>query len=142
MQIYAQKEDIHDNQKEFIEGASEFELFPTDSEKWCFCTYLDNPITIMSLRDYENATNPQGKYFSRATYSFKTGKIDPPPTSWEKHCICGMPSNPDRSYIQCDRCKKWMHHGCVNLTRALIDKMATFMCTLCEKKKNTRFKGS
>ncbi len=83
-----------------------------------FIDWIVDHCVVMSLENYEkHIDSPEDRlFFMRASYNTKTEKFNPPPNEWPKICICGMPSNPELSYIYCDICKKWLHMACVKIT--------------------------
>jgi hypothetical protein len=68
----------------------------------------------------------------RAQYDVKKRKIMPPMETWETHCICKSPLNPDYMYIQCEECEKWFHIQCVGLSSNEVETVEKWYCNDCE----------
>lgn len=74
----------------------------------------------------------------RAEYDVKKRKILPPIETWEKHCLCKTPFNPDYMYVQCDKCLEWFHIHCVNLIQEQLDSLGDWCCPKCAEAKVNR----
>lgn len=119
-----------------MNGVSEFELFLTEQEDWFFVDCIDYELTMMTLKEYEESSLKDEKtYFSRADYNVEKDKFNPPVSKWGRICSCNQVTNPDKAYIQCDKCMKWLHCDCVNLSKEDGVKLAKFYCSKCQKHK-------
>ncbi len=58
-----------------------------------------------------------------------------------KYCICQCSFQPGRDMIQCDKCEKWYHFDCLNITGKIPrnPEKSTFYCGLENCNKNCRF---
>jgi hypothetical protein len=110
---------------------SNAEIFPSASST--FCLYIDSikcKCFVLSFEEYSQLeTSYDYYYFSRAAFNEESGRLEPPPESWKKACLCLMPSNPDRQYIQCGGCQNWFHDTCVGD----IDMDSTYVCRDCQQ---------
>lgn len=59
-----------------------------------------------------------------------TGELSPPPSEWVKECYCQTLVNPDRVYVQCDKCSMWIHNECVEDEEELEEEI--FVCRKCK----------
>jgi hypothetical protein len=82
------------------------------------------------------ATTYEYYYFSRANFFAETDTLLPSPDEWKKECLCKMPYNPDRVYVQCENCQKWFHDSCIGT----VDLDKTYVCQQCEKVSSDRKK--
>lgn len=77
----------------------------------------------------------------RATYDAGRKRLEPPIESWEKLCVCQTPLNPDRSYIQCDKCERWYHQDCVGLSKEETHAIEQYFCSRCTETKDSGDRG-
>ncbi|CAD8148690.1 unnamed protein product [Paramecium octaurelia] len=134
VQKYINKLELPSKLKELQEGISEFELFQSEMEEWLFCTQIDHEIKLISIKEYEEMTiQNERTYFTRADYNVEKDKFTPPISKWTRICICNQISNPDKSYIQCDKCSKWLHYECAGVQAQMAQDM-NFYCSMCRKK--------
>ena len=47
------------------------------------------------------------------------------------NCSCQRTDLPDKFFIQCELCSRWLHGNCVGLTPRLAEKMKEFICEDC-----------
>jgi hypothetical protein len=47
------------------------------------------------------------------------------------NCSCHRTDLPDKFFIQCELCSRWLHGNCVGLTPRLAEKMKEFICEDC-----------
>jgi len=59
--------------------------------------------------------------------------MDPPIETWEKHCLCRLPLNPDFTYIQCDKCQTWYHMHCIGITNEEAEAIDEYVCDKCKQ---------
>ena len=48
------------------------------------------------------------------------------------NCICQKTDVPEKFFIQCETCSRWLHGSCVGLTPRLAEKMKEFICNDCK----------
>jgi hypothetical protein len=83
-------------------------------------------------RDDENQKDEDKIYFTRGSYNSQQEKLTPDLSEWPKQCICNTPPNPDLPYIQCEKCLKWMHMTCVNISEEEAAAIELYVCPKCK----------
>ncbi|XP_032291521.1 nucleosome-remodeling factor subunit NURF301 isoform X1 [Drosophila virilis] len=54
------------------------------------------------------------------------------------YCICRKPYDDTKFYVGCDLCSNWFHGDCVNITEEASKKLTEFICTDCQKARETQ----
>ncbi|EDV95519.1 GH15750 [Drosophila grimshawi] len=59
-------------------------------------------------------------------------------TNDKVYCICRKPYDETKFYVGCDMCSNWFHGDCINITEEASKKLTEFICTDCQKARETQ----
>ncbi|KAH8408542.1 hypothetical protein KR215_007131 [Drosophila sulfurigaster] len=54
------------------------------------------------------------------------------------YCICRKPYDDTKFYVGCDLCSNWFHGDCVNITEEASKKLTEYICSDCQKARETQ----
>ncbi|KAL4428613.1 hypothetical protein ABPG74_009115 [Tetrahymena malaccensis] len=142
---YYKKDDLP--QKKFgddvIECISDNEIFETDHLDITFVDCINGPCKLYNYQEYDQLKSiSQNTFFTRAKFDTVKKKLIPPFEKWETGCICKRPLNPDYLYIQCEKCEKWFHITCINISEKDLEKIENYKCPFCNQNAQNSAKPS
>lgn len=76
------------------------------------------------------STEPSKKMITIKNSSNKKGKTEI--NLSDINCTCQKTDVPEKFFIQCETCSRWLHGSCVGLTPRLAEKMKEFICNDCK----------